>query len=161
MAKRLWFFAEVAMSRVLVTLAAPDSPDEVEQQFYEALRRAQIDVLMSLWAEEDDALCVHPGGPRMVGAAAIRASFEAVFANRGGLPIHAEKIHRVHTATAAVHSVLEHLELSTLEGTQSAWVMATNIYVPTPKGWRLVAHHASPADLQDINEEHSVPTVLH
>ena len=149
------------MSRVLLTLTAPDSPDEVEQQFYEALRRAQIDVLMALWADEDDALCIHPGGPRMVGSVAIRASFEAVFAHNGGLPIHAEKIHRVHTASVAVHSVLEHLELPTPEGTQSAWVMATNIYVPTPKGWRLVAHHASQADSQDIHEHPSLPTVLH
>ena len=149
------------MSRVLATLSATDSPDDVEQQFYEALRRAQIDALMALWADEDETLCVHPGGPRLVGAAAIRASFEAVFANGGGLPIHAEKIHRVHTATAAVHSVLEHLEVPTAEGTQSAWVMATNIYLLTTKGWRLMAHHASPADPRDVTESHPVANVLH
>ncbi len=28
---------------------------------------------------------------------------------------------------------------------RSAWVMATNVYVKTALGWRLVAHHASPA----------------
>lgn len=149
------------MSRVLATLSTADSPSDVEQQFYEALRRARIDTLMALWADEDETLCVHPGGPRLVGAAAIRASFEAVFAKRGGLPIHAEKIHRVHTATAAVHSVLEHLEVSTAGGTKSAWVMATNIYILTAKGWRLTAHHASPADPRDIAEPDPVAHVLH
>lgn len=145
---------------MMATLAAADSPDDVEQQFYEALRRGQIDALMAVWADDDDTLCVHPGGPRLVGGAAIRASFEAVFAN-GGLPIRAEQIHRMHTATAAVHSVLEHLEVPTDEGTQSAWVVATNIYVLSAQGWRLLAHHASPADPHDISVHHTGTTVLH
>jgi ketosteroid isomerase-like protein len=145
---------------VLASFVAPDSPDDAEQKFYEALRRAQIESLMSVWADEDDTLCVHPGGPRMVGSAAIRASFEAVFAN-GGLPIRAEQIHRMHTATTAVHSVLEHLEVATDDGPQSAWVVATNIYVLTPQGWRLLAHHASPADPHDVSAHHAATTVLH
>jgi uncharacterized protein len=40
---------------------------------------------MAVWADDDEIVCVHPGGPRVVGAAAIRASFEAIFAN-GGIP---------------------------------------------------------------------------
>ncbi len=148
------------MSHVFASLSASDSPEEVEQMFYDALRRAQIDALMAVWADEDDILCVHPGGPRLVGASAIRASFEAVFAN-GGLPVRVEQVHRVHTATAAVHSVLEHLQLVTDEGTRSAWVVATNIYVLGAQGWRLLAHHASPADALDISGLHAGPPVLH
>lgn len=149
------------MSRIVAHLTTAESADEVELQFYEALRRAHVDTLMALWADEDETICVHPGGPRMVGSAAIRESFEAVFANGGGLSIHAEKIHRVHMGTTAIHSVLEHLEMPTAAGTQSAWVMATNIYVLTPKGWRMLAHHASPADPQDVSDSLLVATVLH
>jgi ketosteroid isomerase-like protein len=144
---------------VLACMTAPDSPDELEQQFYESLRQGQIETLMALWADEDDTLCVHPGGPRMVGAMAIRASFEALFAN-GGLPIRAEQIHRMHTATTAVHSVLEHLEVVGEQGPQSAWVVATNIYVLTAQGWRLLAHHASPADPNDVSTFHHHSTVV-
>jgi hypothetical protein len=28
-------------------------------------------------------------------------------------------------------------------------VLATNVYVKTPQGWRLAAHHASPAEAQE------------
>ena len=45
---------------------APASPDEVEQQFYEALQSGDIDALMAVWADDDDIFCVHPGGPRVV-----------------------------------------------------------------------------------------------
>ena len=48
--------------------------DEVEAAFYDALQNGDIDKLMACWADEDDIVCVHPGGPRIVGAAAIRAS---------------------------------------------------------------------------------------
>ena len=35
-------------------------------------------------------------------------------------------------------------ESNSAEGTQRAWVVATNVYLKTAQGWRLVAHHASP-----------------
>ena len=57
------------------------TPDDVEAQFYEALQQADLDKLMAVWSDDDDIACVHPGGPRVQGHAAIRASFEAIFAN--------------------------------------------------------------------------------
>ncbi|MES1264361.1 MAG: nuclear transport factor 2 family protein, partial [Variovorax sp.] len=57
------------------------SADDVESAFYDALQNADIDKLMACWADEDDIVCIHPGGPRVVGAMAIRATFEAMFAN--------------------------------------------------------------------------------
>ena len=117
--------------------------DEVEAAFYEALQRGDIELLMACWAEEDDIVCVHPGGPRLVGAAAIRAAFEAMFAN-GAVRAHPERLRKVESLGAALHNVLERVDLVTAEGTQHAWVVATNVYFKTAQGWRLVAHHASP-----------------
>ena len=55
--------------------------DDVEAAFYEALQNGDIDKLMACWADDDDIVCIHPGGPRVVGAMAIRATFEAMFSN--------------------------------------------------------------------------------
>lgn len=148
------------MSHVLATLSASDSPDEVERMFYDALHHARIDALMAVWADDDDILCVHPGGPRLLGAAAIRTGFEAVFAS-GGLSIQVDQVHRMQTATAAVHSVLEYLQVATKTGPRSAWVVATNIYILGTQGWRLLAHHASPADPLDVSSHQATPTLLH
>ena len=57
------------------------SADDTEQQFYEALQRGDIEKLMAVWSDDDDITCVHPGGPRVVGPAAIRAAFESMFSN--------------------------------------------------------------------------------
>jgi len=79
----------------------------------------------------------------LVGAAAIRAAFEAMFAN-GAVRAHPERLRKVESLGAALHNVLERVDLVTAEGTQHAWVVATNVYFKTAQGWRLVAHHASP-----------------
>lgn len=136
------------------------SPDDVENQFYEALREADLDKLMAVWADDEEIVCIHPGGPRLVGAAAVRAAFEAVFSN-GAVNVHPEKVRRVQTLSAAMHSVVERVALMTPEGARTGWVMATNVYVKTGLGWRMVGHHASPGTPQEPPELVEAPSVLH
>ena len=125
--------------------AAPwaGTPDDVEAQFYQALQRGDIAGLMAVWADDDEVVCVHPGGPRVVGPRAIRASFEGIFAN-GGVPAQPAQVHRLNWLGGALHHLVERIDIRTNEGLQTAWVLATNVYVKTAQGWRLAAHHASP-----------------
>jgi ketosteroid isomerase-like protein len=134
--------------------------DDVEAAFYEALQHGDIEKLMACWSDEDDIVCVHPGGGRMVGPANIRAAFEAMFAN-GTIRAHAEKVRKVESLSASVHSVLERIEVLTEEGPRHAYVVATNVYHKAAQGWRLVAHHASPGTSREMHEVSDSPTVLH
>ena len=141
--------------------AAPlASPDEIEQQFYEALQRGDIERLMAVWSDDEEISCVHPGGPRVVGAGAIRAAFESIFAN-GAVNARPEKVRRLQTLSCAVHSVLEEIRIMTPEGPQAAWVVATNVYLKTAQGWRLVSHHASPGSPREVQEIVEAASVLH
>lgn len=136
------------------------SPDDVEAQFYEALQRGDVGMLMQAWADDDEIVCVHPGGGRVVGPAAIRASFEAIFGN-GGVPAQPEQIHRLQSLGCAVHHLVERITVETPEGRQHGWVMATNVYVKTAQGWRMAAHHASPAGPEEPSEADTAPSTLH
>ena len=140
--------------------ALPASPDDVEAQFYEALREADLDKLMAVWADDDEVFCVHPGGPRVVGPQAIRAAFEAVFAS-GRINAHPERVRRLHTLETAIHNLVERIELLTDQGPRTGHVLATNVYLKTAQGWRLVAHHASPGTPQELPEIVELPSVLH
>jgi uncharacterized protein (TIGR02246 family) len=124
------------------------SPDDVEAQFYEALQQADIERLMAVWADDDEVVCVHPGGGRVIGPSAIRASFEAIFAN-GGIPVRPEQVHRFASMGTALHHLVERIEVASPEGVQTAWVLSSNVYVKTAQGWRMAAHHASPAAAQE------------
>lgn len=138
----------------------PNSPDEIEQQFYEAMQRGDIESLMAVWSDDDDIVCVHPGGPRVVGPAAIRAAFEAIFAN-GAIEARPDKVRRLQTLGSAVHSVLERVDVLTDEGPQTAWVVATNVYVKTAQGWRMAAHHASPGSPREVQDIVEAGSTIH
>lgn len=142
------------------TAALMASPEEIEAEFYEALQRGDLERLMAVWADDDEVVCVHPGGPRVVGPAAVRATFEAIFAN-GPVHVRPEQVRRVQGPGCAVHNLLERVELLTDEGPLTAWVMATNVYLKGPQGWRLVAHHASGGSREEPPEISEAPTVLH
>jgi len=148
------------MPRAKAPPALPSTPEDIEQQFYEALQRADLDQLMGVWSDDDDIVCVHPGGPRVVGAAAIRSTFEQIFAN-GAIDAHPQKVRRLQTLSCAVHSVLERVSVMTTEGPQAAWVVATNVYVKTVQGWRMAAHHASPGSPSEVQEIVETPSTLH
>lgn len=120
------------------------SVDDVEQAFYEALQRGDSNALMACWADEEDIACVHPGGPRLVGAQAIRAGFETLFAAGHGVAVRPEQVRQVQVGGCCVHHVVERIDLLTDDGVQAAHVLATNVYCQTAQGWRLVVHHASP-----------------
>lgn len=136
------------------------SPDDIEQSFYEALHNADIEQLMACWAEEDDIVCVHPGGPRLIGQGAIRATFEGMFAN-GSVQAHPERVRKIVSLASAVHHLVERVEVITPQGAKQAFVLATNVYHKTPQGWRMVAHHASPGTAHDPADVGDKPTVLH
>ena len=131
------------------TAALLASPDDTEAQFYEALQHADLEHLMTLWADDEEVACVHPGGPRIVGLVAIRAAFEAVF-QRGAVSVHPERVRRLHSGDCAIHHVLERVQLH--GEPQQSWVIATNVYLKTALGWRLVLHHASPGNAGDVQE---------
>ena len=144
----------------LQTANLEGNADEVEAAFYEALHTGDIEQLMACWADEDDIVCVHPGGPRVVGPMAIRATFEAMFAN-GSIRAHPERLRKIESVGSCVHHLIERVEVMSPHGPQQAWVIATNVYHKTTQGWRLVAHHASPGTTSELQEVAGSPQVLH
>jgi uncharacterized protein (TIGR02246 family) len=120
------------------------TPEDAETAFYEAFERADLPGMMTVWAEDDDIVCIHPQGPRLTGFAAVRESWGQIFA--GGtsrLRLHTTEVRKFAGQSVAVHAVVEVLSVPGQQGpTQS--VCATNVYELTDHGWRMVVHHASP-----------------
>ncbi len=129
------------------------TPETVEQAFYDALEAGDTDALMSVWSDEDEIVCIHPGGPRLVGPLAIAASWREILSN-GPISVRPSDPQVLQGSLVSVHSVLSRvLALVRTEGMpagmpQSAQAMAVNILVTHvffkgAQGWRLVLHHAS------------------
>lgn len=135
------------------------TPEEAEAAFYDAFERADLDAMMAVWANSDDVTCIHPMGMRLTGRDDIRESWRQIFSN--GVRLRFELAdRRCHASDAlAVHHLYEVISVVGQEGTRNA-VHATNVFVSTAEGWRMLAHHASPLPSDDGDDE-DVPPTLH
>lgn len=127
------------MSKIIYT-----SPQDVETAFYEALERADLDAMMAIWAEDEEIVCVLPGGPRLTDYADIREAWRGIFAAGTKLRVQVSPANVVITPFTAVHSLIEQIGIVGNDETRAP-VVATNVYVRGPLGWRMIVHHASPA----------------
>ena len=120
------------------------SPQDAALAFYHAFEARDIDAMMASWAEDEDIVCVHPGGPRLVGYEAVRAGWEQLFAGDAKLSFRLDEIVVIETVGLALQSAIEHVTLGEEPKPRGA-AIATNVFLRTPSGWRLVVHHASAA----------------
>ncbi len=120
---------------------------DAENAFYEALERCDLEGMMAVWAEDEDIVCVHPAGARLSGQDEVRESWAKIFAGGAGHRAQITQQVAVTGMMIAVHSVHENF---TLEGDARAQapVVATNVYLRTAAGWKMIVHHASPAPVQ-------------
>ena len=117
---------------------------DAENAFYEALERSDLEGMMAVWSEDEEIVCVHPAGQRLAGQAQVRDAWRQMFAGGPGMRVQVEQRVAVTGMMVAVHSVHESI---TVTGEQHPRppMIATNVYLRTPAGWRMVVHHASPA----------------
>jgi ketosteroid isomerase-like protein len=133
------------------------TPQDAETAFYDAIERGDLDALMQVWAEDEEIVCVHPGGPRLTGYAAIRDVWRRIFEGSVRFRIRLSGHTAMHTPFSAVHTMIEHVSVRDDES-QRAPVVATNVFVRGALGWQLVLHHASPAPPETLTES---PKILH
>jgi uncharacterized protein (TIGR02246 family) len=133
---------------------------DAETAFYEALEKADLEAMMAVWADDEDILCVHPGGARLAGVAQVRESWRQIFASGQSLRFRLVNQQSLNGMTLAVHSVYEVISIAG-EARSRNPMIATNIYMRTGNGWRMVAHHASPAPANPEVESKRAPKTLH
>jgi ketosteroid isomerase-like protein len=142
------------------------SAQEAEAAFYDAFGKSDLEAMMSVWADDDEIYCVHPAGPRISGVASVRESWRRLFTNGQTLSFQLRARHEIHGMMIAVHSVYEQITVAG-EGPSNNPMLATNIYLRTDHGWRMVAHHASPAPAVPVSraaaetESKRAPKTLH
>jgi ketosteroid isomerase-like protein len=120
------------------------TPQDAAIAFYQAIEAGDIDAMMATWAEDEEIICIHPGRPRLVGYEAVRASWEQLFAGNAKLSFRLDEIVVIETVGLALQSAVEHVTVGNDPKPRGA-AIASNVFLRTPSGWRIVMHHASPA----------------
>jgi ketosteroid isomerase-like protein len=119
------------------------TPEQAETAFYRAFERADLAAMMAVWAEDEEIICVHPGGERLAGFDAVRDSWRQLFSQGPRLRFQLldRRVHSVRPMS--IHTLYESIAVGGEVG-PAHLALATNIYLLTSAGWRLLVHHASP-----------------
>jgi len=137
---------------------------DAENAFYEALERADLEGMMAVWSEDEEIVCVHPAGQRLAGQEQVREAWRQMFAGGPGMRVQVAQQVAVTGMMVAVHSVHENITV-TGEPRARPPMVATNVYLRTPAGWRMIVHHASPAPGEAAAETAppgpAAPKILH
>ena len=135
------------------------TPQDAEAAFYEALEGGDLEAMLEVWADDEEVVCIHPGGPRLAGYDQVRESFAQIFASGQRLKVHVSNQVVLSGMMLAVHSVHENI-LVQGESRPRPPIAATNVYLRTGNGWRMILHHGSPAP-QTPRASADSPKILH
>ena len=144
----------------MTTKIFPTAQD-CQNAFYEALERSDLEAMMAVWSEDEEIVCVHPAGPRLAGQAQVREVWRQMFAGGPGMRVRLTQQVVIAGVMLEVHSVHENITVAGEQRPRPPMV-ATNVYLRTAAGWRMIAHHASPAPGQPAAEPSpATPKILH
>ena len=117
---------------------------DAQNAFYEALERCDLEAMMAVWSEDEEIVCVHPAGQRLAGQAEVREAWRQMFAGGPNMRVRITQQVVIAGVMLEAHSVHENITV-TGEARPRPPMVATNVYLRTAAGWRMIVHHASPA----------------
>jgi ketosteroid isomerase-like protein len=119
---------------------------EVEQanaRFYQAFETLDLARMDQVWAHGEHVQCVHPGWPLLVGWAAVRSSWEAIFENTAEMRFTLSDVRAVASGDLGWVTCTENI-FSEVRGRLAVTsILATNLFERGPQEWRMIHHHAS------------------
>jgi hypothetical protein len=115
------------------------------EAFYLAFEAKDYSAMDSVWSAAQGVMCLHPGWPALVGREPVMQSWQAILSNpsQAQVSFYAPSFERLADTTVVVVCY---------EETQSAVMVATNVFVAEDERLRMVVHQAGYCDNPPVNE---------
>ncbi len=128
----------------MTTVPSPNKEIEAvlvaNQAFYSAHEQRDLVAMEAVWEQGPSCVCIHPGWPILRGWDAILNSWTRIFAGPGRNQFILTNISGSVRGTTAWVTLDENM----MDQANTGTIAATNMFVRTDSGWRLVLHHGSP-----------------
>ncbi|MEV7397631.1 nuclear transport factor 2 family protein [Aeromicrobium sp. NPDC092404] len=135
----------------------------IHRSFYDAVETGDVDLMASLWVDDADASCVHPGALPLRGTAQVLRSWTVLMANVGYIQFFLTDV-EVATfprgsddPTTAVVTCTENIlsgeGLASPGAFSGGTLVCTSILVHEPGGWKFLSRHASPIAEIHVEDE--------
>ena len=102
-----------------------------------------IEDMKRCWTQTNDDFCAHPGWDCYEGWDEVRASWCAIFENTGYMRVQITDVAATVNGDSGWVSCIENIYTVADNRTFHSQVSAVNIFMNTPQGWKICAHHAS------------------
>lgn len=117
--------------------------EQAQTAFYAAFETADLEQMMALWAQDEFVSCIHPNGPRLTGLDQVREGWRQIMTHSPMMRFEVEEVARTQNRDIVVYHVTEAIHLDDSPEPDFT-VLATNVFLRTADGWRMILHHASP-----------------
>ncbi len=111
------------------------------ERFYRSVTDLDIEALTEIWSHDENVRCIHPGWEVIEGWEAVRQSWHIIFSHSDRLVIEPSEVRVRMEGEMAWVCCLESITSGPDEAITLA--RATNLFVRTSGGWRMILHHAS------------------
>jgi len=121
---------------------------EANERFYRALEGLDVGAMDGLWLQAPWVRCVHPGWEAIAGWEAVRFSWEQIFASTRWMRVTPTSVEIAAFGEVGIVSCSENISATHGGHVGLGVAQATNVFLWTPDGWRMIVHHASPAPVR-------------
>jgi len=129
---------------VVRTLTEIEAVKLANQLFYSAFETLDIDQMSSVWDDQYEVTCVHPGWPIIQGRDEVLQSWASIFNNTMVMQFTITET-SVHIDGDWAWVVCTENLRSVIDGrVNEAKIEATNIFSKRSERWKIVHHHGSP-----------------
>jgi ketosteroid isomerase-like protein len=116
----------------------------VNQAFYRAFEKKDLEAMEAVWSKGMGCLCIHPGRDALKGWTAIRESWDLIFQNTRYLEIDTDVLTLEVSGDLAYVVLVEHVLQISSGRRLEAQSMATNGFERMAGRWYMTHHHGSP-----------------
>lgn len=140
-----------------------NDPLTVHRAFYDAVEAGDVDLMASLWVDDPDTWCVHPGALPLRGTSHVLRSWTVLMANVGYIQFFLTDVEvdllprgSDDPGTAIVQcteNILSGVGMTSPDAISGGKAVCTSILVKTAGGWKIWSRHASPIIEPQLEEE--------
>ena len=117
---------------------------EVNQKFYDAFNKNDIELMIGIWLNDSTSQCIHPGWDVLNGFEPIMISWQKIFTAAQDLEIKLSHLEVTTSEDLAWVTCQENLFSILSSGVQLSKVHSTNLFKKINSEWKMILHHASP-----------------
>jgi len=129
-------------------------PLVTHRSFYDAVESGDVDLMASLWVDDPDTSCVHPGAVPLRGTSQVLRSWTVLMANVGYIQFFLTDIDVTMLPRGAdepdtavivcTENILSGEGMSSPDAFAGGKAVCTSILVRTGDGWKFWSRHVSP-----------------